>query len=143
MLGAAYFILGMSFFDAVNHAMSALATGGFSTRTASMGYYSPAIQWVTMLFMFLAGVNFTLHYRTFTGHPREMFRNAEWRWYLASVLAVSAICFVALGVSEGAFSFELVRRASFSVVFRSTAPRASGPRTSRRGRSWPRCSCWD
>jgi trk system potassium uptake protein TrkH len=41
MLGIAYLILGMSFFDAVNHAMSALATGGFSTRTASMGYYSP------------------------------------------------------------------------------------------------------
>jgi len=112
----AYLMLGMSFFDAVNHAMSALATGGFSTRTASMGYYSPAIQWVTMLAMFLAGVNFTLHYRTFTGHPREMFRNAEWRWYLASTLTVSAICFFALGVSEGAFSLELVRRASFSVI---------------------------
>jgi len=96
--------------------MSALATGGFSTRTASMGFYSPAIQWVTILFMFLAGVNFTLHYRTFTGHPREMFRNAEWQWYLASALVASAICFVALGVSEGSVSFELLRRASFSVV---------------------------
>ena len=116
IVGLAYLILGMSLFDAVNHAMSALATGGFSTRTASMGYYSPAIQWVTMLAMFLAGVNFTLHYRTFTGHPREMFRNAEWRWYLASTLTVSAICFFALGVSEGAFSLELVRRASFSVI---------------------------
>jgi trk system potassium uptake protein TrkH len=116
ILGVFYLILGMSFFDAVNHAMSALATGGFSTRTASMGYYSPAIQWVTILFMFLAGVNFTLHYRTFTGHPREMFRNAEWQWYLTSVLAVSAVCFVALGVSEGEFSFELVRRATFSVA---------------------------
>jgi len=116
IVGLAYLILGMSLFDAVNHAMSALATGGFSTRTASMGYYSPAIQWVTMLAMFLAGVNFTLHYRTFTGHPREMFRNAEWRWYLASTLTVSAICFFALGVSEGAFTLELVRRASFSVI---------------------------
>ncbi len=116
ILGVFYLILGMSFFDAVNHAMSALATGGFSTRTASMGYYSPAIQWVTILFMFLAGVNFTLHYRTFTGHPREMFRNAEWQWYFTSVLAVSAVCFVALGVSEGEFSFELVRRATFSVA---------------------------
>ena len=81
-----------------------------------MGFYSPAIQWVTILFMFLAGVNFTLHYRTFTGHPREMFRNAEWQWYLASVLGVSAICFGALVVSEGSVSLELLRRASFSVV---------------------------
>ncbi len=111
-----YLVLGMSLFDAVNHGMSALATGGFSTRTASMGYYSPAIQWVTIVAMFLAGVNFTLHYRTFTGHPLEMFRNAEWRWYLASVLTISVICFGALGLAEGGFSLELVRRATFSVV---------------------------
>ena len=111
-----YLILNMSLFDAVNHAMSALATGGFSTRTASMGYYSPAIQWVTIVFMFLAGVNFTLHYRAFTGHPREMFRNAEWQWYLTSTLVVTLICFVALGLTERSFSLELVRRATFSVV---------------------------
>jgi trk system potassium uptake protein TrkH len=116
ILGITYLILGMSLFDAVNHAMSALATGGFSTRTASMGYYSPAIQWVTIVAMFLAGVNFTLHYRTFTGHPREMFRNAEWQWYLASVLAVSMACFLALGISERSFSLEVVRRATFSVA---------------------------
>jgi trk system potassium uptake protein TrkH len=111
-----YLTLGMSIFDAINHSMSALATGGFSTRTASIGFYSPAIQWVTILFMFLAGVNFTLHYRALTGRPGEMFRNAEWQWYLTSSLLISAMCFVALGVSEGAFTGELVRRATFSVV---------------------------
>lgn len=116
LLAALYLILGMNLFDAVNHAMSALATGGFSTRTASIGFYSPAIQWVTIVFMFLAGVNFTLHYRTFTGHPKEMFRNAEWQWYLTSTVAVAAMCFVALGAAEGAFTGELVRRATFSVV---------------------------
>ena len=58
-----YVFLGMSPFDAVNHAMSALATGGFSTRTASLGAFSPAIQWVTTLFMLIAGTNFALHYR--------------------------------------------------------------------------------
>lgn len=115
-LGIIYLTLGMNLFDAVNHAMSALATGGFSTRTASMGFYSPAIQWVTILFMFLAGVNFTLHYRTFTGHPREMFRNAEWQWYLASCVIVSVFCFIALGVGEGAFTADLLRDATFSVV---------------------------
>ena len=115
-LGVLYLILGMSLFDAVNHAMSALATGGFSTRTASMGYYSPAIQWVTILFMFMAGVNFTLHYRLFTGHPRELLRNAEWQWYLTSTLAVAVMCFIAVGAAEGAFTGELVRRTTFSVV---------------------------
>jgi trk system potassium uptake protein TrkH len=115
-LGILYLILGMNLFDAVNHAMSALATGGFSTRTASIGFYSPAIQWVTILFMFMAGVNFTLHYRAFTGHPREMFRNAEWQWYLTSTVAVALVCLIALGAAEGAFTLELVRRATFSVV---------------------------
>lgn len=116
VLAGLYLMFGMSIFDAVNHAMSALATGGFSTRTASIGYYSPVIQWVTIVFMFLAGVNFTLHYRTFTGHPSEMFRNAEWQWYLTSTVGVAAMCFIALGAAEGAFTGELVRRTTFSVV---------------------------
>jgi trk system potassium uptake protein TrkH len=108
--------LGMSVFDAVNHAMSALATGGFSTRTASMGAFSPAIQWVTILFMFLAGVNFTLHYRAFTGRPDALVRNAEFRWYLFSTLSFAAACVVALGLREGAWTWELLRRGTFSVV---------------------------
>ncbi len=115
-LAVLYLALGMSVFDAVNHAMSALATGGFSTRTASMGAYSPAIQWVTILFMFLAGVNFTLHYRAFTGRPGSMLRNAEFQWYLTSSLTFSAACIVVLGLTEGAWTEELVRRATFSVV---------------------------
>ncbi len=116
ILGMLYLVLGMSLFDAVNHAMSALATGGFSTRTASIGFYTPAIQWVTILFMFLAGVNFTLHYRTLAGHPQAMFRNAEWQWYFLSVVAFALACFLFLGLSEGAFTGELGRRVTFSVV---------------------------
>ena len=116
VLTVLYLALGMSAFEAVNHAMSALATGGFSTRTASMGAFSPAIQWVTILFMFLAGVNFTLHYRAFTGRPGAMFRNAEFRWYLVSMLGFAAACVVALGLHERAWTGELVRRATFSVV---------------------------
>ncbi len=115
-LAALYLILGMNLFDSINHAMSALATGGFSTRTESSGFYSPAIQWVTILFMFMAGVNFTLHYRTFTGHPLEMFRNAEWQWYLTSTIGVIVMCFIALAAAEGAFTGELARKATFSVV---------------------------
>ena len=115
-LMGAYLVLGMSLFDAVNHAMSALATGGFSTRTASMGYYSPSIQWVTILFMFLAGVNFTLHYRALTGRPLTLFRNAEFRWYLISSLLVSAACFIVLGLADGKWTIDLARDSIFSVV---------------------------
>ena len=67
VLAVLYLMLGMSLFEAVNHAMSCLATGGFSTRTASIADFSPAIQWVTVVFMLMAGTNFTLHYRLFAG----------------------------------------------------------------------------
>ncbi len=54
----------MSFFDAVNHAMATLATGGFSTENGSVGQYESAyIDWVVTVFMVLAGMNFALHYR--------------------------------------------------------------------------------
>ncbi len=115
-LMAAYLVLGMSFFDALNHSMSALATGGFSTRTASIGYYSAPIQWITVLFMFFAGVNFTLHYRALTGKPLALIRNAEFRWYLTSAILFSIVCFVVLGLSGNAWSTDLARDAVFSVV---------------------------
>lgn len=86
-----YLAAGMGGFDAVNHAMSTLATGGFSTRDASLGAYdSPWIQWVTILFMYLAGVNFALHYRAATGRPTYP-RDAEWRFFTLLILGGGAL----------------------------------------------------
>jgi trk system potassium uptake protein TrkH len=116
VLGLLYLALGMSPFDAVNHAMSTLATGGFSTRTASMGAFSAPIQWVTVLFMFIAGVNFTLHYRVLTGRWKAWFRDTEWRWYFAIAVGVSGVIFVALGLAEGSWTGATLRRAVFNTV---------------------------
>jgi len=56
-------LAGMTWFDAINHAMCTVAIGGFSTHDASIGFYdSPLIRWLIILFMFLAGINFTLHF---------------------------------------------------------------------------------
>ncbi len=95
-LAVLYLVLGMDLFDAVNHAMSTLATGGFSTRTASMGAFSPGIQWVTILFMFAAGANFALHYRFFSGRASVFPTDPEFRMYLMVVLASAVICFLAI-----------------------------------------------
>jgi trk system potassium uptake protein TrkH len=108
-----YVFLGMSAFEAINHAMSALATGGFSTRTASLGAYKPAIQWVTILFMLIAGTNFTLHYRFLTGQWSAWFRDAEWRWYAGLALGASLAVFVLLGAVGDGWVF---RGAAFNVV---------------------------
>lgn len=73
----------MSFYDAICHSFATLATGGFSTRNASIAAYDSAyIDWVITLFMFLAGVNFSLHYYALKGRIGEYFRNEEFRFYL-------------------------------------------------------------
>ena len=59
---ALYMVFGMDWFDALNHSIAALSTGGFSTRAESIGYYdSPAIELVTVLLMLLGSTNFLAH----------------------------------------------------------------------------------
>jgi len=82
----------MSFYDAICHAFATLATGGFSTRNASVAAYNSAyIDWVITLFMFLAGVNFSLHYYALKGRVGEYFRNEEFRFYLFITVGATAI----------------------------------------------------
>jgi len=111
-----YLLLGMSVFDSVNHAMSTLATGGFSTRTASMAAFSPAIQWVTALFMFIAGINFALHYRMIAGRPLAWTRDIEWRVYTGMIVGAALICFLALSVEAHDAIADRVRGSIFNVI---------------------------
>lgn len=110
-----YLIGGMTFFDALNHALTTLPTGGFSTKNASMAAFSPFIQWTAVVFMYLAGINFTLHYRALHRGGDPYWRDSEWRLY--SILAVVTILFVAVTIhSPGAPLESTVRDASFQVV---------------------------
>ncbi|MBU1674521.1 TrkH family potassium uptake protein, partial [bacterium] len=73
---------GMSPYDAVCHAFTTMATGGFSTLDASVGGFgSPAVVWIVTLFMFLAGINFSLHYVALKGKPQAYWRDEEFRFY--------------------------------------------------------------
>ncbi|MDQ6974963.1 MAG: TrkH family potassium uptake protein [Mariprofundaceae bacterium] len=73
----AYGLAGMEWFDAINHAMCTVAIGGFSTHDASIGYYaSPLIESVTVVFMILAGINFTLH---FAAMHNNLSFNSYWK----------------------------------------------------------------
>jgi trk system potassium uptake protein TrkH len=116
VLAVIYLLLGMSAFDAVNHAMSCLATGGFSTRTASVGAFSGAIQWVTVIFMVVAGTNFTLHYRFLSGRWRSYWADHEWQWYVAPLGAGYVVVFLFLGLFDGGWGEELARRTVFNVT---------------------------
>ena len=111
---ALHFAGGMSLFDSVNHAFATVATGGFSTRDASAGAFSAYHQWVMILFMFLCGVNFTLHYRMLTGR-QSYTADTECVVYALTVAAGSAVVAVSVGGLYGSAE-ETVRAAVFQVV---------------------------
>lgn len=81
---------GMDWFDAFCHTFGTMATGGFSTRSASIGAFDSAVvDTIIIVFMFLAGVNFSLHYHALTGKPGRYFRDPEFRFYLFFLLGAS------------------------------------------------------
>lgn len=86
-------VSGMGWFDAVNHALTTLSSGGFSTKNASTSFWNsfPAIQYIMIFFMFLSGVNFVLNHFLLKGDFRKIFRNEEFRWYLGTTVVVTII----------------------------------------------------
>lgn len=84
----------MDFFDALCHTFAAVATGGFSTRNASMGAFGSYSQTVVILLMLAGGTSFSLHYFALRGNFRRYWDNEELRWYLgllASALVLLVI----------------------------------------------------
>ena len=100
--GLAYWLAGMSMFDAVGHAFSTVAIGGFSTHDASMGYFnSPAIDMIAVVFMFLAGVNFSLHFVAFRRHSiTGYWRDSEFRFYVLLMSSVILVTVLGLYFTE-------------------------------------------
>ncbi len=89
----AYWLAGMSLFDAVSHSFSTVAIGGFSTHDASIGHFdSTAIQFIAVVFMLLSGVNFAIHFTAFRNRSIQPYRrDAEFRTYMFVLFIVSAI----------------------------------------------------
>ncbi len=114
---AALVLAGMGPFDAINHAFTTLATGGFSTRDASVGAFgSPAIEWVVIVFMALAGVNFVIHYRVLIEGLRGPSKDAELRYYVG-MLAVASLVVLLVLPAEHTGGIEVgIRNAVFGVV---------------------------
>lgn len=109
-------LAGLPWFDAVCHAMTTLAAGGFSPHPGSIGGYgSSTVEWIIILFMFLAGANFALQYRVARGHTRVLWRDEEFRAYGGIVLVATLIVatFLAAG---GMTTGESIRHGLFQVV---------------------------
>jgi len=88
---------GMNFFDAINHSFTTMATGGFSTKQASIAYFtSPFIHYVIIFFMFLAGMNFSLHYFSMHGQFKKVTENEEFKFYTFLVVAFTIVISIGL-----------------------------------------------
>lgn len=107
---------GMDLFDGLCHTFGTMATGGFSTKNSSVAGFSPYIQYVIIVFMFLAGTNFTLHYLALQGKLRDIIKNDEFRIYLYILLGFTLILAAFLFIQTGLHPEKNFRDALFQVV---------------------------
>ncbi|MFT4566297.1 MAG: trk system potassium uptake protein TrkH [Saprospiraceae bacterium] len=88
---------GLGWFDAINHALTTMATGGFSTKNASIAHYtSPLIQYTIAFFMLLAGTNYAVIYLGLSGKFQKIYENEEWRMYMIVLLVGTVLGVLAL-----------------------------------------------
>jgi trk system potassium uptake protein len=102
---ASYWAAGMTPFDAIGHSFSTVSTGGFSSHDANLAYFnSPAIEFIAILFMFLGGINFSLHFLAWRRVSiSDYFRDAEFRVYVGMIIVATLICTATL-LAYGTFN---------------------------------------
>lgn len=111
-------IAGMGSFDALCHAFTTIATGGFSTRTASIAAFNSAyIEYIVIVFMFLAGISFIQHFRLWLRHvPLKVLRDAELRLYMAIIFVATILVFFSTFSHADSDAEALFRSSLFQVI---------------------------
>lgn len=86
-------VAGMTWFDAINHAMATMSTGGFSTKNNNIAFYNnlPFIQYIIIFFMLIAGTNFILTYFALKGKIQKVFQSEEFNYYFFGIIGVASI----------------------------------------------------
>ena len=131
-----YFLSGMSIFDAVSHSFSTVAIGGFSTHDGSIGYFNSAtIETIAMIFMFLAGINFSLHFVAWNNRSLvDYIKDSEFKTYAMVLICSSIIVITALSLNGPYESAnETVRHSLFQTISIATTTGF----TSQNYSSWP------
>ena len=110
-------IAGMNWFDAVCHSFTTMPTGGFSTKNASIGFYdNVGIHYIMIFFMFIAGVNFSLHFRAISGDIKSYFRNSEFLTYFWLIALVTVVLTLSLVIKSGNWSHAFFLDSLFQTV---------------------------
>lgn len=108
-------VVGYPFYDAICHAFTTLAAGGFSPNGQSvMGYDNPAAEWVFIPFMLISGMSFTLLYKAITRDPRELFRDGEFGWYFCIMVGLGL--FTGYLLDGNVLNVETARQGLFQVA---------------------------
>ncbi|MFL2508172.1 MAG: TrkH family potassium uptake protein [Candidatus Pseudothioglobus sp.] len=131
-----YFLSGMSIFDAISHSFSTVAIGGFSTHDGSIGYFnSAAIETIAMFFMFLAGINFSLHFVAWNNRSLlDYIKDSEFKTYSMVLICSSIIVIIALSLNgQYESANETLRHSLFQTISIATTTGF----TSQNYSSWP------
>ena len=131
-----YFLAGMSIFDAISHSFSTVAIGGFSTHDASIGYFnSVSVEMIAIFFMFLAGINFSLHFVAWNNRSLvDYIKDSEFKTYAMVLVSSSVIVLLALSLnSEYSSVSETIRYGIFQTISIATTTGFSSQNYS----NWP------
>jgi len=131
-----YFLSGMSIFDAISHSFSTVAIGGFSTHDGSIGYFNSAtIEMIAMFFMFLAGINFSLHFVAWNNRSLvDYIKDSEFKTYSMVLICSSIVVIVALSLNgQYESANETLRHSLFQTISIATTTGF----TSQNYSSWP------
>ena len=112
----AFWATGMSPFDAINHAMSTVATGGFSTSDQSLGKFSPSAHWVAVFFMLLGSLPFTLYVATLRGQYSALFTDQQVRGFVLMLVLTSLAFSLWYWLNHDRSLLDSLRIVTFSVV---------------------------
>ncbi|WP_247119498.1 TrkH family potassium uptake protein [Kordiimonas marina] len=111
-----YWLAGMSSFDAINHALATIATGGFSTHDASFGYYGPAAQWVGIIFMIVGASPFIAFVKFADGDFKAIFTDPQIRVFLRFLTIVILVAAVMLMFDQHLGFFDALTKVAFNIV---------------------------
>jgi len=132
----AYWLAGMSFFDALSHSFSTVAIGGFSTHDASIGYFdSTAIQFIAIVFMLLSGINFAIHFTAFRHRSLQPYqRDAEFRTY---ILVLTVVSVITIGYLQLSHTFDTTAESVIEGLFQVVSIGTTTGFTTAEYYSWP------
>lgn len=111
-----FYSLGMTMFDAVNHAFTSVSTGGMSTHNESMDYFSNSIHWATILFMFVGALPFALMLVAVKGNFSTLYKDAQVRGFFFIIIAITIIVAASLIIQQNYTVVDAIRVSLFNVV---------------------------